>query len=104
MKKKKKMMMTMIYIIIIIILIIIVVKHLSCLGNDCHACGLMLIHGCAGQGGLELFGSREVEKVCESSCLVLTAEPPPFHSGSGAVFRFSACGFGAAYVAPLTLT
>ena len=57
--------------------------------------------GVPGQGGLELFGSREVEMVCESSCLVLTAEPPPFHSGSGAVFRFSACGFGVAYVAPL---
>ena len=28
--------------------------------------------------GLELFGSRDVEKVCECSCLVLTSEPPPF--------------------------
>ena len=32
--------------------------------------------------GLELFGSRDVEKVCERSCLVLTSEPPPFHNVS----------------------
>ena len=41
------------------------VKHISCLGNGCHACSFMLIHGCAGQQALSCL-AHEMSKRCAS--------------------------------------